>query len=262
MACACLSEFITPSRAMWKMSSAIGAGSGMSSMSRWYGTPESRPTSSVNDSSASARPLAPSGERWRSRISARMRSDVSCFDSRILSSWSRTGDDLVLVEQLARHVDLDREPEQHLRQIVVQVAGDLQPLVGALLRHRVRQGLQHLLAFLQLLVRLLERLRSEEDLPGEDERRNDGEEHPPLHFYEHDGDRETQNTQSEIANDELPESAEPKLPSNANRRKPELDAHEDRDYPAIHRVIDDGGQHGPKNEDQRVEMVNAGYCME
>jgi hypothetical protein len=34
VACACLSEFITASREMWKISSAIGAGSGISSMSR------------------------------------------------------------------------------------------------------------------------------------------------------------------------------------------------------------------------------------
>ena len=34
-ACACFSEFMTPSRAMWKISRAIGAGSGISSMSWW-----------------------------------------------------------------------------------------------------------------------------------------------------------------------------------------------------------------------------------
>jgi hypothetical protein len=33
-ACACLSEFKTASRAMWKINSAIGAGSGISSISR------------------------------------------------------------------------------------------------------------------------------------------------------------------------------------------------------------------------------------
>ncbi len=74
---------------------------------------------------------------------------------------------LALVHELARHVDLDRQPEQHLGQVVMEVAGDLESFVSALLRHPVRQRLENLLALLQLLVGLLQRLRSEEHRPGE-----------------------------------------------------------------------------------------------
>ena len=55
---------------------------------------------------------------------------------------------LALLEELARDVDLDRQPEEHLREIVVEVAGDLETLIGAFFRHRVREGTQNLLALL------------------------------------------------------------------------------------------------------------------
>ena len=71
--------------AMWKISRrSVPAGHLLDVVV--VGHSESRPTSSVNDSRASASPLAPSGDRCRSLISARMRSEVSCLDSRILSS--------------------------------------------------------------------------------------------------------------------------------------------------------------------------------
>ena len=55
---------------------------------------------------------------------------------------------LALLEELARDVDLDRQPEEHLREIVMEVAGDLEALIGAFFRHRVREGTQNLLALL------------------------------------------------------------------------------------------------------------------
>jgi hypothetical protein len=56
--------------------------------------------------------------------------------------------DLTLVEELARHVHLDRESEEHLREIVMEVPGDLDPLVGTLLRHRVGESAQNMLSLL------------------------------------------------------------------------------------------------------------------
>jgi hypothetical protein len=52
-----------------------------------------------------------------------------------------------------------------LSEIVVQVRGDLLSFVLPLLGHAIRQSAQHLFPILQLLVRLLERLASEEHLP-------------------------------------------------------------------------------------------------
>ena len=85
---------------------------------------------------------------------------------------------LALLEKLARDVDLDRQPEEHLREIVVEVAGDLETFIGAFFRHRVREGTQHLLALLEFLVGFLERLRSEEHLPRQEERRKKGRKRP------------------------------------------------------------------------------------
>ena len=59
--------------------------------------------------------------------------------------------EVALVEQLARDVHLDREPEEHLGEVVVEVRRDLLPLVGTFLRHRVRERAQDLLAILELL---------------------------------------------------------------------------------------------------------------
>jgi hypothetical protein len=86
--------------------------------------------------------------------------------------------DLSLLEELARDVHLDREPEEDLREIVVKVAGDLEAFVGTLLRHRVGECPEDLLAFLQFLVSFLERLRSEEHLPREEQWRQDGRKGP------------------------------------------------------------------------------------
>ncbi|HET9249155.1 MAG TPA: hypothetical protein VFP13_04340, partial [Actinomycetota bacterium] len=47
-----------------------------------------------------------------------------------LVELSRDVFDLALLEELPGHVDLDREAEQDLREIVVEIAGDLQSFVG------------------------------------------------------------------------------------------------------------------------------------
>src|SRR5439155_720344 len=106
---------------------------------------------------------------------------------------------VALLEKLPRDVDLNRKAEQHLRQVVVEVAGDLESLVGALFRDRVRQLVKHLLALLQLLVRLLQRERSEEHLSGEQGR---GEKHwqrPKPNSNIELRDRETQDTKTQVA---------------------------------------------------------------
>ena len=45
--------------------------------------------------------------------------------------------EVLLVEHLASDVHLEGQSEQNLREVVVEIAGDLEPLVGPLLRHRV-----------------------------------------------------------------------------------------------------------------------------
>src|SRR5688500_15116215 len=72
---------------------------------------------------------------------------------------------LTLRQELACDIDLDRETEQHLSEVVVKVPGDLESFVGPFLGHRVRQRTKNLLAILKFFVGLLERLRSEEHLP-------------------------------------------------------------------------------------------------
>jgi len=67
----------------------------------------------------------------------------------------------------ARNVHLDREPEQRLREVVVEVVGDRLPLVVPLFGHGVRELFEDLLTLLQLPVRLLQRPRSEKHLSRE-----------------------------------------------------------------------------------------------
>jgi hypothetical protein len=80
---------------------------------------------------------------------------------------------LSLLEQLAGHVDLDRQAKEHLREIVMEVARDLKSFIGALLRHRVRESTKDLFALLKFLVGFLEGLRSEEHLPSKQQRREE-----------------------------------------------------------------------------------------
>ena len=80
----------------------------------------------------------------------------------------------------ACHVDLDREPEQELREVVVEERSDLHALVLTFLRHPVRQCTKHVLAILEFLVRLLESLATEEHLPGKEKRQDAYRHHPPV----------------------------------------------------------------------------------
>src|SRR3954468_20004730 len=76
-------------------------------------------------------------------------------------------------EVSACDVHLDRQPEQELREIVVEECGDLLAFVLPLLGHPVRERPEHLLAILKLSVRLLERLRTEEHLPSQQQRNHE-----------------------------------------------------------------------------------------
>jgi hypothetical protein len=78
----------------------------------------------------------------------------------------------------------------------MQIPGDLQPLVSALLSHGIRQRLQDLLPLLEFLVGLLERLRSEEHLPREDQGRHDKGQDPPIHALEEHGQGETEDSEA------------------------------------------------------------------
>lgn len=46
---------------------------------------------------------------------------------------------LALLKELASHIDLDRKPEQHLREVVVEIPSDLESFVCSFLGHRVRK---------------------------------------------------------------------------------------------------------------------------
>ena len=81
--------------------------------------------------------------------------------------------DLPRVEMPSSHVDLDREPEQELREVVVKERSDLHALVLTFLGHSVRQCTKNVLAILQFLVRLLESLATEEHLPSKEKRKNE-----------------------------------------------------------------------------------------
>jgi hypothetical protein len=76
---------------------------------------------------------------------------------------------LTLLQQLARNIDLDRESEQHLGEVVMQVPGDLKSFVRSFLGHRVRERTKDLFAVLQFYVSLFERLRSKEHLPRQEQ---------------------------------------------------------------------------------------------
>ena len=56
--------------------------------------------------------------------------------------------DVADLEMPFGYVHLEGEAEEELRQVVVQVRGDLRPLVLPFLRHPVRQRPKHLLAHL------------------------------------------------------------------------------------------------------------------
>src|SRR4029453_12804862 len=72
--------------------------------------------------------------------------------------------DLAGFEVATCDVDLDRQPEQELREIVMEERRDLHALVLALFGHPVRERAENLFAILKLLMCLLERFAPEEHL--------------------------------------------------------------------------------------------------
>jgi len=81
---------------------------------------------------------------------------------------------LPLLQELTRDINLDGESEQHLREVIVKVSGDLQSLVGSFLGHGIRERSKDLLAGLKFLVGFFESLRSEEHLASQEQRRHEG----------------------------------------------------------------------------------------
>jgi len=69
-------------------------------------------------------------------------------------------------EMTTRHVHLDREAEQELREVVMKKRRDLHAFVLPFLGHPVGERTENMLAILQLLVRLLESFATEEHLPS------------------------------------------------------------------------------------------------
>ena len=66
---------------------------------------------------------------------------IGCLLLRVTDLVELSGDVfcLSLLEELPGDVDLDREPEEHLREIIVEVPRDLESFVCPFLRHRVRK---------------------------------------------------------------------------------------------------------------------------
>ena len=135
---ACLSAFITPSRALWYSSSAIGAGHvhlvdvGVESDVGFARHLDEEPA----DRLSQTRPP----ERRSVQVSDQGADAVGGSVLRLLDLEQELLGlvDLARVEMPARDVDLDREAEQELREVVVQERGDLHALVLAFLRHAVR----------------------------------------------------------------------------------------------------------------------------
>src|SRR3970040_1553637 len=77
-----------------------------------------------------------------------------------------------------RDVDLDREAEQELGQIVVEEPCDLKALVLSLLGHAVRQSTEDLLAILKLLMSFFQSLASEEHRSCQQQRNHEDRTRP------------------------------------------------------------------------------------
>src|SRR5205823_9673189 len=100
-----------------------------------------------------------------------------------------------------------------LRQVVVQIRGDLRPLILPLLRHPIRKLLQDLLTSLQFNMRLLQRLASEEQLSSDDNWRQERRNRPKPDAGIQVGNDDTHKTESQIANTEFAELPDPQLPN-------------------------------------------------
>src|SRR3990170_7583414 len=127
---------------------------------------------------------------------------------------------------LTRHVHLDREPEQQLREVVVKERRDLQSLVLPLFRHPVRQRAKDVFAILQLLVSFLERLASEEHLPSKEQRKHDYRHGPEAHIghVENPSQNHPKDREPQVANDELTQAPHAQLADDAHWTHPEMNA--------------------------------------
>src|SRR3990170_3605739 len=141
-------------------------------------------------------------------------------------------------------VDLDREPEQVLRQVVMQERRDLQSFVLSLLGHAVREGPQQLLTVLELSVRLLERLAAEEHLSSKQQGDNEHGDSPEPDSSNGDyfGEKEAKEGQSDITDKKLAESSHPQLTNDPLRRHSSIKANYDGDDATVDEVVDDGRQ--------------------
>ena len=107
--------------------------------------------------------------------------------------------DPALLEELPGNVDLDREAEQDLCEVVMEIARDLESFVGAFLRHRVRECAKDLLSVLELLVCFLESLRSEEHLSCEKQRGEDRRQGPIVNLVEQERDAQSDQAEAQVA---------------------------------------------------------------
>jgi len=155
------------------------------------------------------------------------------------------GEELLRVGEVARvemalgDVHLDRQTEQQLSEIVVQERGDLLPFVLPLLGHPVGQGSQHLLAVLELGVRLLERLRSEEHLPRQEERDDEGRNRVEADTVDTEDLRkdDPEDGETQVADDELRQSAHTQFTNDAEWMHPIVDAGGATHQSGIHQVV-------------------------
>src|SRR3990172_3456343 len=141
------------------------------------------------------------------------------------------------VEVLARHVDLDREPEQELGKVVMQERRDLQSLVLPLLRHPVGERTENVFAILQLLVRLLQRLAPEEHLPSEQQGENEHRHREPSDLKKYACQEQPEDRESEIADYKLTQSSDAQLPDYPDRARPVVKARNQRHHSEVHEVV-------------------------
>src|SRR6476661_6558325 len=103
----------------------------------------------------------------------------------------------------------------------MEVSGDLESLVCPLLGHGVRELAEDLLTLGQLDVRLLQRLRPEEHLPSEDQRRQECRYRIlRRHGLNEDCKREAEDAESQVANQEVANIPDGELPEHFPSRNP------------------------------------------
>jgi len=137
------------------------------------------------------------------------------------------------------NIDLDREAEQKLREVVVEEGGDLQSFVLSLFGHPSRKRPQDMFAILEFFVRLLERLASEEHLTGKEERENDCRDgdKPDSLGGEDVGEDHTEDRESEVADEVLAQATDLELPDDAEWIHPKMDTCRNANEARIDSVI-------------------------